>query len=73
LEFNLPAHTGVIAKDVYVICCGVHVELGTTLRHIYWNVLAHLRAVQRLKMRQELSLVRDLPREGYLTLTDFYD
>ena len=50
-----------------------HVELGTTLRHIYWNVLAHLRTVQRLKIRQELSLVTDLPREGYLTLTDFYD
>ena len=50
-----------------------HVEIGTTLRHIYWNVLAHLRTVQRLKMRQGLPLVRDLPREGYLTLPEFYD
>ncbi len=50
-----------------------HVEIGTTLRHIYWNVLAHLRTVQRLKMRQGLPLVRNLPREGYLTFTNFYD
>ncbi len=50
-----------------------HVEIGTTLRHIYWNVLAHLRTVQRLKMRQGLPLVRDLPREGYLTLPEFFD
>lgn len=50
-----------------------HIEIGTMLRHIYWNVLAHLRTVQRLKMSQGLSPIQELPREGYLTLTEFFD
>ncbi len=48
-------------------------EIGGVLRHIYWNVLAHLRTVQRLKLRQGLPLKAELPREGYLTLPEFYD
>ena len=50
-----------------------HLEIGALLRHIYWNVLAHLRTVQRLKLRQGLPLNNELPREGYLTLPEFYD
>ena len=50
-----------------------HLEIGAVLRHIYWNVLAHLRTVQRLKLRQGLPLNNELPREGYLTLPEFYD
>ncbi len=50
-----------------------HLEIGAVLRHIYWNVLAHLRTVQRLKLRQGLPLKAELPREGYLTLPEFYD
>ncbi len=50
-----------------------HLEIGGVLRHIYWNVLAHLRTVQRLKLRQGLPVKAELPREGYLTLPEFYD
>lgn len=50
-----------------------HLEIGAVLRHIYWNVLAHLRTVQRLKLRQGLPQKAELPREGYLTLPEFYD
>ena len=50
-----------------------HLEIGAVLRHIYWNVLAHLRTVQRLKLRQGLPVKTELPREGYLTLPEFYD
>jgi len=50
-----------------------HLEIGAVLRHVYWNVLAHLRTVQRLKLRLGLPLIVELPREGYLTLPEFYD
>ena len=49
-----------------------HLEIGAVLRHVYWNVLAHLRTVQRQKLRQGLPLINELPREGYLTLPEFY-
>ncbi|MBI3126986.1 MAG: hypothetical protein HYZ11_05210 [Candidatus Tectomicrobia bacterium] len=49
-----------------------HFHIGAILRHIWWNVLAHLRTAQRLKMLQGLPVVHDLPREGYLTLPEFY-
>ncbi len=50
-----------------------HLEIGVVLRHVYWNVLAHLRTVQRQKLRQGLPLKNELPREGYLTLPEFYE
>ncbi|MBI2178735.1 MAG: hypothetical protein HYU38_10445 [Candidatus Tectomicrobia bacterium] len=50
-----------------------HLQMTAVLRHIFWNVLAHLRTVQRLKMAQGLTPVLALPREGYLTLPEFYD
>ncbi len=50
-----------------------HLEVGAVLRHIWWNVLAHLRTIQRLKLLQGLPLAHELPREGYLTLPEFYD
>lgn len=50
-----------------------HLHVGGVLRNIHWNVLAHLRTIQRLKNFMGLSSALELPREGYLTLSEFYD
>jgi len=49
------------------------VELAAALRQIHWEILAHLRSVQRLKGLLGLPARVSLPREGYLTLSKFYD
>ena len=48
-------------------------ELIAVIRQIYWETLAHLRSVQRLKGLLGLPVNVDLPREGYLTVSKFYD
>ncbi len=48
-------------------------ELIAVLRQIYWETLAHLRTVQRLKGLLGLPVRVTLPREGYLTVSKFYD
>jgi hypothetical protein len=48
-------------------------ELIAVLRQIYWETLAHLRTIQRLKGLMELTIRAELPREGYLTVPKFYD
>ncbi len=40
--------------------------LGGTLRQMYWEALAHLRTIQRLKRKQGLALRVEVPREGLL-------
>ena len=40
--------------------------LGGMLRQMYWEALAHLRTIQRLKMKQGLTPVARVPREGLL-------
>ena len=49
------------------------VNLGAGLRTIYWEILAHLRNIQRIKKLLGLPAVLELPREGYLTIPEFYD
>lgn len=49
------------------------IEIGAALRHIFWETLAHLRNIQRIKNLLNLPAAVDLPREGYLTLSEFYD
>ncbi|MBT3350846.1 MAG: hypothetical protein HOJ95_09600 [Nitrospinaceae bacterium] len=48
-------------------------ELIAVIRQIYWELLAHLRSIQRLKGLLELPVVVNLPKEGYLTVSKFYD
>ena len=48
-------------------------ELIAVIRQIYWETLAHLRSVQRLKGLLGAPVKVDLPREGYLTIPKFYD
>ena len=48
-------------------------ELIAVIRQIYWETLAHLRTVQRLKGLLGMAVRVDLPREGYLTVSKFYD
>ncbi len=48
-------------------------ELIAVIRQIYWETLAHLRTVQRLKGLLDLPVKVSLPREGYLTISKFYD
>jgi len=49
------------------------VELGAVLRHIHWNMLAHHRNIQRIKILLGEPEVLDLPRIGYLSLPKYYD
>ncbi len=49
------------------------VELIAALRQVHWEILAHLRTVQRLKGLLGLPEAVALPREGYLTFPKFYD
>ena len=49
------------------------VELIAALRQIYWELLAHLRTIQRLKGLLGLPESTELPREGYLTFSKFRD
>lgn len=63
--------------------CGVHedpdepghfpMELVAVIRQIYWELLAHLRSIQRLKGLLGLPVAVNLPKEGYLTVSKFYD
>lgn len=48
-------------------------ELIAVIRQIHWETLAHLRTVQRLKGLLNLPVKVDLPKEGYLTVSKFYD
>ena len=48
-------------------------ELIAVIRQIYWETLAHHRTIQRLKGLLGLPVRSDLPREGYLTVSKFYD
>jgi hypothetical protein len=49
------------------------IELGTALGHFYWNMLAHLRNIQRIKSLMGIHPALELPREGYLKFSEFYD
>ena len=40
--------------------------LGAMLRQMYWEALAHLRTIQRLKLAQGLAPAVKVPREGLL-------
>ncbi|MFQ5912755.1 MAG: polymer-forming cytoskeletal protein [Nitrospinota bacterium] len=46
--------------------------LEATLRHLYYEHLAHVRTVQRLKALQELKTQVTLPRVGYLTFEEYW-
>jgi hypothetical protein len=48
-------------------------ELIGVIRQIYWETLAHHRSIQRLKGLLDLPVRVELPREGYLTMSKFYD
>ena len=49
------------------------IELCAYLRQIHWEILAHLRTVQRFKSLFGLPVRVQLPREGFLTLSKFYN
>jgi hypothetical protein len=49
------------------------VEMIAALRQIHWEILAHLRTVQRIKGLLDLPQATPLPREGYLSIDRFYD
>ena len=36
------------------------------LRQLYWEALVHLRTIHRLKLKQGLTPVAEIPREGLL-------
>ncbi|MDP6086483.1 MAG: polymer-forming cytoskeletal protein [Nitrospinota bacterium] len=46
--------------------------LEAMLRHLYFEHLAHIRTIQRLKEKQALKAVVELPREGYLKFDDHW-
>ena len=46
--------------------------LEAKLRHLYYEHLAHIRTVQRLKGLQGLETAVTVPREGYLTFEDYW-
>jgi len=46
--------------------------LEAMLRHLYFEHLAHIRTIQRLKEKQALMAVVELPREGYLKFEDHW-
>lgn len=48
-----------------------HYTLEASLWMLYWEVLTHLYTVQRLKRAQGLSPRVDIPRVGYLTLSEY--
>jgi hypothetical protein len=48
-------------------------ELIAAIRQIYWEFLAHLRSIQRLKGLLRLSASVALPKEGYLIISKFHD
>jgi hypothetical protein len=39
---------------------------------VYYELLAHLRTVQRLRLHQGLGLIVELPRVGYLRLPHYW-
>ncbi|MFC1492027.1 hypothetical protein ACFLQ0_05530, partial [Nitrospinota bacterium] len=49
------------------------VEMVAALRQIHWEILAHLRTIQRLKGLLGLPVKVALPREGYLADPEYYD
>ena len=40
--------------------------LAAMLRQLYWEALVHLRTIHRLKIKQGLTPVAQIPREGLL-------
>ena len=48
-----------------------HYTLEASLWMLYWEVLAHLYTIQRLKRAQGLPTRVTIPRVGYLTLPEY--
>ena len=46
--------------------------LEASLWMVFYEMLAHLRTIQRLKLHQGLDLAVDLPRVGYLRLPEYW-
>ena len=46
--------------------------LEGSLWMVFYEILAHIRTIQRLKMHQGLPLAQELPRVGYLRLPEFW-
>ena len=49
----------------------VYITLETTFLHRYYEYIAHLNNIQRLKKAQGLAPVADIPFEGYWALPDW--
>ncbi|MDA0999292.1 MAG: hypothetical protein O2807_02080 [bacterium] len=49
------------------------ITLGAALRQIHWEILAHVRSLQRFGEMYGRPPVERLPREGYLSLPKFWD
>lgn len=49
----------------------IHYTLEASLWMVYWEILAHIYTIQRLKRAQELPLRLTLPMVGYLTLPEY--
>jgi hypothetical protein len=47
-------------------------DLEGSLWMVYYELLAHLRTVQRLRLHQGLGLIVELPRVGYLRLPHYW-
>jgi hypothetical protein len=48
-----------------------HYTLEASLWMVYWEILAHLYTIQRLKRAQGLATCVTIPRVGYLTLPEY--
>ena len=47
-------------------------SLEGSLWMVFYEMLTHVRSIQRLKQHQGLSLAQDLPRVGYLRLPEYW-
>ena len=50
----------------------IRYNLEGSLWMVFYEILSHIRTVQRLKRHQELPLVVELPRVGYLRLPEYW-
>ena len=50
----------------------IHYDLEGSLWMVFYELLSHIRTIQRLKRYQQLPLAVELPRVGYLRLPEYW-
>lgn len=50
----------------------IRYDLEGSLWMVFYEQLAHIRTIQRLKLHQGLEIAQDLPRVGYLRLPEYW-